>query len=176
MNKSNIKMPQESSEIRIRQADMKDLEVLVDIEARCFPPEEAADRSRFEERLKHFSDHFWLAELDGKVVGFIDGMVVDTRVIDDEMYAHAEMHQPEGAWQSVFGLNMLPEYRRRGYAAQLMTALIEDARMSGRKGCILTCKDHMIHYYERFGYQNMGASASTHGHAKWNDMILEFDE
>ncbi len=28
---------------------------------------------------------------------------------------------------------------------------------------ILTCKDRLIHYYEKFGYRNLGLSASVHG-------------
>lgn len=167
-------MTEQFPAITIRKAAANDLQTLVDIEARCFPAAEAADESRFKERLAVFADHFWIAELDGRPVGFINGMVIDQTVIDDVMYADAHMHCPDGAWQSVFGLDVLPEYRRRGYAAELMKALIASAEQAGRKGCVLTCKDHMIHYYERFGYRNMGVSASEHGHAKWNDMILEF--
>ena len=40
---------------------------------------------------------------------------------------------------------------------------------------ILTCKDRLIPYYEKFGYRNLGVSASVHGGAVWYDMILEFD-
>ena len=55
-----------------------------------------------------------------------------------------------------------------------MNTLIERARKQGRKGLILTCKEHLIKYYESFGYVNMGVSASVHGGAVWYDMILEF--
>lgn len=161
-------------EISIRKARAQDLHTLVDIEARCFPAAEAADEHRFRERLAVFPEHFWIAESNGVAVGFINGMVIDGTVIEDQMYADANLHRPNGQWQSVFGLDVLPEYRRRGYAACLMQTLIDSARADGRKGCVLTCKDHMIHYYEKFGYKNMGVSASEHGHAKWNDMILEF--
>ena len=167
-------MTEQFPEITIRKANAGDLQTLVAIEAQCFPAAEAADESRFKERLAVFPDHFWIAELQGHPVGFINGMVIDQKVIDDQMYADAHMHRVDGAWQGVFGLDVLPQYRRRGYAACLMNALIASAKQSGRKGCVLTCKDHMIHYYERFGYKNMGVSASQHGHAKWNDMILEF--
>ena len=32
-----------------------------------------------------------------------------------------------------------------------------------------------LHDYEKFGYRNLGVSASVHGGAVWYDMILEFD-
>lgn len=41
---------------------------------------------------------------------------------------------------------------------------------------ILTCKDHLIHYYQKFGFVHQGVSVSCHGGAKWNDMLLEFEE
>ncbi len=54
-----------------------------------------------------------------------------------------------------------------------MDYLIEDAGKRGRKGLILTCKDRLIHYYEKFGYVNLGVSESVHGGAVWYDMLLE---
>ena len=71
---------------------------------------------------------------------------------------------------------MIEEFRCQGIAAKLMEHMIEDARMHGRKGLILTCKDRLIHYYAKFGYQNLGVSASVHGGAVWYDMLLEFGE
>ena len=54
----------------------------------------------------------------------------------------------------------------------LMEHMIGDARAKGRRGSILTCKDRLIHYYEKFGYKNMGVSASVHGGAVWYDMLF----
>ena len=71
---------------------------------------------------------------------------------------------------------MIAEYRRQGIAARLMRTLIEDARKKGRDGLILTCKARLIHYYETFGYRNLGVSGSVHGGAVWYDMILEFGD
>ena len=90
------------------------------------------------------------------------------------MFEDAGLHKADGAYQSVFGLDVIPEYRNRGVAALLMEHLIEDAREKGRKGLILTCKDRLIHYYEKFGYVNLGISQSVHGGAVWYDMLLEF--
>ena len=56
----------------------------------------------------------------------------------------------------------------------LMKALIQSARQEGKKGMILTCKDHMIHYYEKFGFVCHGRADSCHGNAVWNDMRLIF--
>ena len=37
---------------------------------------------------------------------------------------------------------------------------------------ILTCKQEKIPYYQKFGFQNRGVSASEHGGAVWYDMVL----
>ncbi len=158
----------------IRPVSMADLDALTEIEERSFPPSEKASRERFKERLEAFGDAFLLLLDDAKPIGLIDGMVTDSEVIEDLMFENAGLHNPEGAWQSVFGLCVLPEYRRQGGAAMLMNAFIEKARQEGRKGLILTCKEHLIPYYSRFGFVSKGVSGSVHGGATWYDMVLRF--
>lgn len=160
--------------LQIRTATMEDLERVTAVEAACFPAAEAASKEEFKERLLAYPDHFWVLEENGEMIGFINGMVTDEMTIRDEMFADASLHNENGAWQAIFGVNTIPEYRCRGYAAKIMERVIEDAKAQGRKGCILTCKDKLLHYYEKFGYKNMGISASVHGGAVWYDMVLEF--
>lgn len=158
----------------VRNACPADAAVLARIEAICFPAAEAADEQSLARRIRAFGNHFYILTENGQAIGFINGMVTDSRTIEDEMYHDAALHRENGAYQSVFGLDILPAYRRQGRAALLMQRLIANARAEGRKGCILTCKEHLIHYYEGFGYRCLGVSGSTHGGAVWYDMILEF--
>ena len=117
-----------------------------------------------------------MAELadGGRIIGFINGAVTDARTISDDMFENAGLHNANGAYQSIFGLDVAEEFRRRGVAAALMNRMIETARERGKKCLILTCKDRLIHYYEKFGYVKLGLSQSVHGGAVWYDMILEF--
>lgn len=158
----------------IRTGTLDDVDALVALEAACFPPAEAAGREQFAERLAVFPTHFWLLERDGELVAAVNGMVTNEPVIADEMFADASLHVEDGAWQAIFGVETAPEHQRQGYAALLMERVIADAREQGRRGCVLTCKERLIHYYERFGYVNCGVSASEHGGAEWYDMRLEF--
>jgi ribosomal protein S18 acetylase RimI-like enzyme len=158
----------------ITTATMADLDLLTEIEAACFPKAEAATRAEFRERLRQYADHFWILREDGKPLAFLDGMVTDEPTIRDEMYADASLHNEGGAWQAVFGLNTLPAYRRQGCAARLLRRAASDAQAQGRRGCILTCKERLIHYYEQFGYENCGISDSVHGGVVWYDMRLTF--
>ena len=161
-------------DINIRKGCFDDAGCLADIEAICFPKSEAAGLASFEARLKSFGNCFLIAEMDGKIIGFINGMVTDRETIADDMFDDASLHKENGMWQSIFGLDVLPEYRCRGVAAELMRTFIAKARKEGRKGCILTCKERLIPYYSKFGYVNKGVSESQHGGAVWYDMILEF--
>ena len=90
------------------------------------------------------------------------------------MYADASLHDESGAWQMIFGVNTMPQYRRQGMAARVMERVIADAKAQGRKGCVLTCKDRLVHYYETFGFRNEGVSSSTHGGVVWYAMRLTF--
>jgi Predicted acetyltransferase len=160
--------------MKIRTAALADLEALTAVEAACFPPAEAATKAEFARRLQVYPNHFWLLEENGRIVSFVNGMATDEPAIRDEMYADASLHRETGAWQAVFGVNTLPDYRRRGYAGTLLEHVGADARAAGRRGCILTCKDRLIRYYESFGYRNCGVSGSVHGGVVWYDMRLEF--
>ena len=48
-----------------------------------------------------------------------------------------------------------------------------EKRKNDVDGFILTCKDHLIPFYESCGFKFVKVSASTHGNAKWNDMVID---
>lgn len=110
-----------------------------------------------------------------KLIAFVDGFVTDDSDLTDEMYENAAMHNENGAWQMIFGVNTLPAYRRNGYAGKLIQCAFEDAKKQGRKGLVLTCKEKLITYYAKFGFQDEGVSdKSTHGNVTWHQMRLTF--
>ena len=160
--------------MNIRTATLNDLDAVTAVEAACFPAAEAASKKEFAERLRYYGSHFWLM-LDGeKLIGFVDGMVTDQTDLTDDLYEQAHAHNEQGGWQMIFGVNTLPAYRRRGCAGAVLERVIADARAQGRRGCVLTCKDKLVHYYEKFGFVNEGVSQSTHGGVVWYDMRLTF--
>lgn len=158
----------------IRTAVLADLPALAAVEAACFPPAEAASEKNLADRLAVYPNHFWLLEEHGVLISFINGLVTNESLLRDEMYTDASLHDEQGAWQMIFGVNTLPLYRKQGMAARVMERVIADARAQGRQGCVLTCKAELLHYYEKFGYRNEGVSASVHGGAVWYDMRLSF--
>lgn len=159
----------------IRNATIEDLDAIAGVEAKCFPPLEAASKEEFSERVKYYGNHFWLMFDCDKLISFVDGFVTNEPDLRDEMYEKASMHDESGSWQMIFGVNTIPSYRGCGYAAELIEAAIEDAKKNGRKGLVLTCKEKLIHYYSKFGFVDEGISdKSTHGNVAWHQMRLQF--
>ena len=145
--------------MEIRTAGTEDITALTAVEAECFPPAEAATAQEFVERVRYYGN----------------GFVTDEADLTDEMYENAAMHNEDGAWQMIFGVNTLPEYRKHGYAGQLLRRAIDDARQQHRKGLVLTCKERLLPYYAQFGFRDEGVSdKSTHGNVVWHQMRLEF--
>lgn len=162
--------------MKIRNASMADLEAITEMEKECFPEAEAATKESFRKRIAHFSTHFWLLEEEGRLIGMINGMVTEEAKLRDEMYEDAGLHDPNGSWQMIFGVETIPEYRCRGYAGKVMERVIRDCQAAGRKGIVLTCKDRLVPYYEKFGFVNEGISESVHGGVVWYDMRLVFSD
>ncbi len=156
----------------IRHATIKDLEEISELEAVCFPKEEAASKEAFNDRIKAYSDCFWLLIIENRIVSMVNGMVSDIPILADKMYSDSSMHNSKGEWQMIFGVETRPEYRRRGYADLLLRTVIEEVRKQNRKGIVLTCKSGLIHYYEKFGFVNEGLSESNHGGESWYQMKL----
>ena len=160
--------------MEIRTATIADLAQIAAVEAECFPAAEAATKEEFAERIKYYGNHFWLMFEGEKLIAFVDGFVTDKPDLTDEMYERAEMHDENGAWQMIFGVNTIPAYRKHGCAGQLLQWAIEDARKQGRKGLVLTCKEKLIAYYAKFGFVNEGNSESVHGNVTWYQMRYKF--
>lgn len=158
----------------IRHAVIEDLNEITELEATCFPKEEAATREAFEQRLKVYPDRFWLLEIDNIIVSMVNGMVSEIPILKDEMYSDSSMYNSMGEWQMIFGVETRPEYRRRGYADLLLRTVISEVKNQNKKGIILTCKTKLVHYYEKFGFVNEGLSQSKHGGESWYQMKLLF--
>ncbi len=159
--------------MNIRLAKLDDLKKIIDIERLCFPPLEAASEESIHRRFQTFPENFIVAEENGEVIGFINGCTSSFPTLTDELYDNCLLHNVQGDYQMVFGLDVLEEYRCQGVGYALMIYFIDLMKSRDKKAIVLTCKDHLIHYYEKFGFVHLGLSQSQHGNTKWNDMILK---
>lgn len=158
--------------MEIRTATMADLPAIAQLEAVCFPAAEAATEASFARRLEAYPNHFWVLINGETIVSFVNGLVTDEPDLRDEMYDDATLHDENGTWQMIFGVDTHPDYRRHGCAGKLLEHVIGQAKAQGRKGLVLTCKEKLVPYYAKFGFVSEGISQSTHGDVIWYQMRL----
>lgn len=162
------------SRYRIRNVRETDLKAVALIESECFPEAEAASYQEFVERYHSCRKSFFVAETeDGKLVGFCNGCSTDCEELTDDLYHDTKKHDENGAYQMIFGLDTLPSYQGQGIGQALMCHMILSARERGKKAVILTCKKHMIPFYESLGYKFLHKADSSHGGAVWYKMIYK---
>ena len=111
----------------IRHAVPSDVDALAAIEAASYPPAEGASRASIAGRIAVYPDCFWLLEEGGEVLAFVNGFITDQPDLTDVMYDDPSLHDPNGAWQMIFGVNTLPAYRRHGTA--------RDSCLPAKRGC-----------------------------------------
>lgn len=169
-----VKFKNEVIDMYIRHATINDLKQIAAVEAECFNDAEAASEKSILSRLTMFPNHFWLM-FDGDIlVGFVNGMVTDRSDLEDEMYENSALHDENGKWQMIFGVCTVPSYRNHGCAGKILKTVIFDAKEQGREGLVLTCKEALIGFYEKFGFYDEGISESSHGGVVWHQMRLKF--
>jgi ribosomal protein S18 acetylase RimI-like enzyme len=160
--------------LKIRNAKLEDLPDLIVVENLCFTTEEAATKEAFEKRVKYISDSFFVAEENGVIVGLVNGPVIESDFITDDLFSNLKANPASGGHQSVLGLAVSPQFQKQGVASALLAHLEKEARENNRETITLTCKENLIRFYENNGYLNVGVSNSNHGGATWYNMIKKF--
>ncbi|PFP27561.1 GNAT family N-acetyltransferase [Bacillus sp. AFS073361] len=161
--------------IKIRNVKMEDLTQLEIIENLCFSKEEAATTEAFKERIKRIPDSFFVAEMDGEIAGLVNGPVIDSVYITDNLFSMIKNNPAIGGHQSILGLAVAPQFQGHGVAAALLDHLEKEARRKKRETITLTCKQDLSAFYEKYGYRNCGVSASQHGGVSWYNMCKKMD-
>ncbi len=158
----------------IRMAEMQDLKEISALESLCFPAVEAAPEQVIRERIAAFHNHFFVMTEENHIIGFINGLVSESAILYDEMYENADLHDENGSYQMILSLAVSPDARHKGYGKALLRHMLETARHQHRKGVTLTCKEHLVSFYEESGFVSQGRSASTHGGFTWYEMRMMF--
>jgi ribosomal protein S18 acetylase RimI-like enzyme len=157
--------------IQLRQVRPADLDACAAIERAVFLPSEAATREQIEARIRQYPEGFLVAETpSGLVVGFINTGVTAKDDIADEALKSLIGHDPRGANVVVFSVAVLPSWRGRGIAGQLIRGIIGLARHRRKSAVLLLCKVELIGFYERLGFASLSPSASSHGGFRWYQM------
>lgn len=160
-----------------RNIRQQEAEQAVMIENICFPPNEACTRKMMIERIAKAPELFLVAEDEntGKLAGFLSGLSTNDISFHDEFFFDAELYNPEGSSIMILGLNVLPKYRKKGLARELMRRYIDREEANGRKIMLLTCLPDKIDMYRKMGFIDEGIADSTWGGEKWHEMKYKFN-
>lgn len=151
-----------------------DLDALATVEAQCFPAAEAADKATIQGRLAAYADHFWLLFDGDKLVSFVDGGQRHAGLNRRDV-RRPHPPRPQGGLANDLRCQHHPKLPQAGlWPVWCWNRVLADAKAQGRKGLVLTCKDKLVHYYAKFGFEDYGRSESVHGGAVWYEMRLVF--
>jgi GNAT superfamily N-acetyltransferase len=86
--------------------------------------------------------------------------------------AEPQGHQEQGGTVALHSLAVASEHQRKGLGTILLKAYIErikSARIAERIS--LLAHDHLIQFYQGFGFVDEGPSEATFGGIQWNSMV-----
>ena len=161
--------------MKIRQANLADLDAITAIELENFGPEEALSREILEVHIQKLTTSFLVAERGGQMLGYLEGPVRPERHLVDQSftsevkdYSHLPNH-----YISLTSLSISKNAQNMGLGRSLLDAMKEIAIRDQRLGINLTCHDYLVSYYEKHGFINEGLSQSTYAGEVWYDMVWE---
>ena len=156
--------------VHIREATAGDTRICHGIETACFEASEAASLENIQKRQARFPQGFLVAERDQKVIGMINSGATNEPDLADEAFKAMIGHDPDGSNIVIFSVAVVPLWQGTGVSRDLLTDFIARARVLGMQRVLLLCKNDLIGYYRKFGFEDAGLSASTHGGFAWHEM------
>ncbi len=165
------------AKFEFRNIRLEEAEQAAEIERICFPPNEACSREMMFRRVAKAPELFLaaVAKDTGKIAGFLNGLSTDENSFRDEFFTDAELYDPEGRNVMLLGLDVMPQYRGRGLARELMNCYLKRERKRGRELILLTCLESKVEMYEKMGFRDRGISRSAWGGEQWHEMCFRMD-
>ena len=156
----------------LRTIRPEEIEQAIQIEQICFPPNEACSPKSMRERVNAASELFLVAvdAETGLIAGFLNGIATEEATFRDEFFTDSSLHQPNGRNIMLLGLDVLPEYRGKGLAKEIVRRYAE--REKKRERLILTCLEEKVPMYEHMGFTDNGIANSSWGGEEWHEMEM----
>ena len=104
------------------------------------------------------------------IVGFINSGATGKQDLSDEAFKAMVGHDDNGANIVIFSVAVDPAVQKNGIARQLLFRFYERATMLNKHAILLLCKSDLLGLYRKFGFIDLGKSASTHGGYSWHTM------
>lgn len=153
-----------------RIASASDLDLLYEAEKRCFKGD-SLNEEDLEAMLEHFPEHFLLLYKDDVFLGYLISCPSSLERFEDILF-QGKACEEEGYHLYLLGLGVLPEHQGKGYGRILIERLKEEALKQKREKIILTCKEDLVPFYSRYGFETAGDSLSSFAGKRWKEMTL----
>jgi ribosomal protein S18 acetylase RimI-like enzyme len=158
--------------LTLRNARPADAARCFDIEISAYEGDEAATLEKITTRIALYPEGFLVLEVDGNVVGFINGGCAHDVVMSDEAFKELVGHSADAPNVVIMSVVVDPAHQGQGYSTTLMTAFVQRMRDMGKQTIHLMCKDRHVALYQRMGYGYVQPSASDHGGMAWHEMLM----
>ena len=160
------------SDVNIRNVTAFDLDRCFEIEKVSYPREAAATKEKIRKRIRRYPEGFIVMELRGTVVGFINCGATDNVDLANEDLKDLIGHDSNGNYVVVFSVVVHRDYQGKGLAGKLMTEFIFRIKKMQKKSIHLICRDNLIDFYKKYGFEYVRKSKATHGGLRWHEMVL----
>ncbi len=131
---------------KIRECREEDLEEVISINKKCLPENYAS--IFFEEMREKYPDLFYVAEVDGRIVGYIMCREETAGFDLPRLRAKRRGH--------VISIAVLPEYRRRGIGRSLLAKALDSMKARKLEECVLEVRvsnTAAINLYRKLGFE-----------------------
>ena len=164
-------------QFEFRNVSLEEADQVAIIESICFPPNEACSKKHMIERVEAAQELFLIAvdKTTGKIAGFLNGLSTDEERFRDEFFTDITLYNPIGKNVMLLGLDVLPEYRRKGLATEIVRRYVEREKQNHRKKLLLTCLDSKVLMYKKMGFFDEGIANSSWGGEEWHEMSKKLD-
>jgi ribosomal protein S18 acetylase RimI-like enzyme len=155
-----------------RSAQESDLDRCHEIEHRSYEGDAGATKEKIAKRIREHPDGFIVAELDGKVIGFINSGCAHEVVMSDDDFKELIGHDPQAPNVVIMSVVIDQKHQGKGYSKELMQKFVERCRSQGKETIHLMCKERHVPLYAKMGYQYTRLSRSSYAGISWHEMMI----
>ena len=141
--------------MEIRNATIEDIDEIRALE-RNIDEEYPATKETLLERLEMFPDGFYVVEIDGKIVGYIETCLWDKEDIEtfDKIKDFPKQHDPKGKTAYVIFIGVGADYRRQGVGSALIQEVQKLASERGlKKVQLVAIEEDLLGFYGKLGFE-----------------------
>ena len=160
------------SDFEIRNVVESDLDRCFEIEKVSYEGNEVATREKIRKRIREYPQGFIVMELNGMVIGFINCGATDKVDLADEEFKDLVGHDSNGKHVVIFSVVVHNDFQGNGFAGKLLTEFIYRITKMQKESIHLICRDNLIDFYKKYGFEYIRKSNSTHGGLHWHEMVL----